>query len=101
MLFSAGGSQTWLPNADVVVVGFLCFATAATVRAVLSYDPTVVGSSFTAPSANAIDRNLIAVGNGGNIQTTCDALVLRGEGVTVNISAAGSAVIFFEPMPAE
>jgi hypothetical protein len=99
LMFSALGSQIWVPERDVVVTGFMVYG--ANARAVLSYDPGATSGGFSAPSANGIDRNLISAAQAGVPQSDVNATVTAGEGATVAISAAGSAIISFEWMTGE
>jgi hypothetical protein len=96
-LFSATGQQTWSVEQDCVLTGIQVVG--GNVRAILSSDPNATGAQFSAPSANAIDKNLIAtagVADGQPIGNSYLTPVSAGEKILVAMSGAGTTVIFYE-----
>ncbi len=94
-LFSAAGQQTWTVEKDCLLTSVGAIG-AATVRAVVSSDPSATSALFTAPSANAVDKNLLAYCNGGSTPEKIALPFSAGERVLIAISAAGTIVISAE-----
>jgi hypothetical protein len=95
--FSAAGTSSWAPDFDVVVTAVAMVAV-ATGRAILSSDPNVTTAAFLSPSSNSVDRNILAISNGGdNIVFGLKIPVSQSEKIFVSAGSAGSVVIFFDP----
>src|SRR5215471_3129758 len=98
--FAAGGTQTWVaPVAGAITSSYLCSATAG--RATISGDPGMTAAGFAAPAANSISISPLVIMHSGGLQWEhFEAFPVQlGEGVSVNLSAAGT--VFFRFTPAE
>ena len=90
---SAAGTSTWIVDADAEIVGFYCNTSST-----LSRDSATTSANVQAP-VTGFDLNIVALSfsasRGAPLGTKIP--VFKDERVFVNLSAAGSAVIYIEP----
>lgn len=93
-VFAGGSSQTWIAQEDCIATSFSVLGGAA-VRSILSNDPGLLVSDYSAASSNSLIRNspILAFAAGGATSEQISVPVSAGEGLSVAISAAGSAML--------
>jgi len=97
LLFGGVGTLSWTAQENVIVTGLQCVSTAASRLVVVSDDPALTAAAFGAPSANGVDRNLIAACT-NSFSASLSVPLSAGETLFVANTGSGSVIIFYEPV---
>jgi hypothetical protein len=94
LFVGASSQRVWTIEQDSILTR-LTYIAAAAQNVILSYDPSATAAIYRAPSADAVDRNIIATA-AGQTESSLTVPVSAGERLLVAVSGIGTAVIEFE-----